>query len=233
MHPFNFTLEQTLDTITLNGEIMNVRSLIVEFIGTMFLVLVIGLTVIDPWDVTLAPIAIASVLMVMIYAGGAISGAHYNPAVTLAVWMRGKCAAGDVVPYMLAQVAGALVAGMAVNFFKAGAVIVPASPDAGKALLFEMLFTFALTYVVLHVATSKKTSGNSYFGLAIAFTVLAGVYAGHGISGGVLNPAVAIGVTTMGLSAMGNIWIFLVGNFLGAALAAIVYKMVNPDEFSK
>ncbi len=209
---------------------MNARPLIVEFIGTLFLVLVIGLTVIESGTANLYPFPIVAILMVMIYAGAAISGAHYNPAVTLAVWIRGKCATSDVVPYMLAQVAGALVAAIAVNFFKAGAVVIPPTLDAGRALLFEILFTFALSYVVLNVATSKKTAGNSYFGLAIAFTVLAGAYAGHGISGGVLNPAVAAGVTVMGLSAMGNIWIYLVGNFIGGALAAVVYKLVNPDE---
>lgn len=209
---------------------MNSKSLIVEFIGTFFLVLVIGLTVIAPGAGTLAPLAIASMLMVMVYAGGPISGAHYNPAVTLAVWMRGKCASSDVAPYMISQIAGAIVAGLLVSFLKAGAMVTPAAPDVAKALLVEVLFTFALAYVVLSVATSKKSSGNSYFGLAIGFTVLAGAYAGGGISGGVFNPAVAVGITTMGLSSVGNIWIFLVGNFAGAALAAMVYKMVNPDE---
>ncbi len=206
------------------------KSYIVEFIGTFFLVLVIGLTVIDPGASQFAPLAIGAALMVMIYAGGHISGGHYNPAVTLAVWMRGKCPAGDVMPYMLSQIAGAAVAALVVGFLKPDAMTIPGSPDPIRALVAEILFTFALCYVVLQVATSAKTAGNHYFGIAIGFTVFAGACAVGGISGAAFNPAVAVGITMMGLSSAGNIWIFLVGNFAGAALAAGVYKAVNPGE---
>jgi aquaporin Z len=203
---------------------------LVEFIGTFFLVLVIGLSVIEPGAGAMAPLAIGATLMVMVYAGGHLSGGHYNPAVTLAVYLRGKCAAKDVAPYMVAQVLGGVVAALVVGFDKAGANVVAGAPDVVKALLNEALFTFALCYVVLNTATSSKNAGNSYYGLAIGFTVVAGAYAGGAISGGAYNPAVACGVTVMGLSAVGNIWIFLVGNFAGGALAAFVYKFVNPDE---
>jgi aquaporin Z len=208
-----------------------VKNYIVEFIGTFFLVLVIGLTVIEPGAGSLAPLAIGATLMVMVYAGGPISGAHYNPAVTLAVWMRGKCDTKDVAPYMVAQVLAGVTAGWIVTILKPDAIVTAASPNVMHALIVELLFTFALAYVVLNVATSKKGSGNSYFGLAIGFTVTAAAYAGGAISGGAYNPAVATGVTAMGLSSLGNIWIFLLGNFAGGALAAIVYKMVNPDEY--
>jgi len=208
------------------------KNYLVEFVGTFFLVLVIGLTVIEPGAGALAPLAIGSTLMVMVYAGGHISGGHYNPAVTLAVWMRGKCGAKDVAPYMVSQILGGVVAALVVGFCKPNANVTAASPDVVRAFLVELLFTFALCYVVLNTATSKKNSGNSYYGLAIGFTVLAGAYAGGAISGGAYNPAVAFGITTMGLSALSNIWIFLVGNFAGAALAATVYKLANPGEFS-
>ncbi len=206
------------------------KNILVEFIGTFFLVLVVGLTVIDPGAGSLAPLAIGSALMVMVYAGGHISGGHYNPAVTLAVWMRGKCDSKDVAPYMGAQVVAGIVAALIVKFLKADAIIAPSDPDAIRALLVEFLFTFALCYVVLNTATSKKNAGNSYYGLAIGFTVLIGAYAGGAISGGAYNPAVAVGITTMGLSSMSNIWIFLIGNFAGGAAAATIYKMVNPEE---
>jgi aquaporin Z len=208
------------------------KNILVEFIGTFFLVLVVGLTVIDPGAGSLAPLAIGSALMVMVYAGGHISGGHYNPAVTLAVWMRGKCDTKDVPLYMAAQVAAGLIAAMIVRFLKVDAIIAPANPDAVRALLVEFLFTFALCYVVLNTATSKKNAGNSYYGLAIGFTVLIGAYAGGAISGGAYNPAVAVGITTMGLSSIGNIWIFLIGNFAGGAAAATAYKMVNPEEYN-
>ena len=209
------------------------KNYLVEFIGTFFLVLVIGLSVVDAGAGALAPLAIGSVLMVMVYAGGHISGAHYNPAVTLAVWMRGKCASKDVVPYMAAQIAAAIVAALIVNYFKSGAPVNPSTPEVAKALLNEFFFTFALAYVVLNVATSSKTAGNSYYGLAIGFTVAAAAFAGGAISGGAYNPAVAVGITTMGLSSIGNIWIFLVANFIGGAVAATVFKIVNPEEYQK
>ncbi len=203
---------------------------LVEFIGTFFLVFTIGNVVIEPGAGPLAPLAIGAVLMVMVYAGGHISGAHYNPAVTLAVWMRGKCDSKDVVPYVIAQVAAAAVAAIAVLFLKGpDAVITAGDPAANLAqvLLAEALFTFALAYVVLNVATAEGTDGNSFYGLAIGMTVMAGAFAVGGISGGVFNPAVAVGITVMGLSTWPNIWIFLVANFAGAAIAACVFKCAN------
>ena len=203
---------------------------LVELIGTFFLVLVIGLTVIAPGVSGMAPLAIGAVLMVMVYAGGPISGAHYNPAVTLAVWLRGKCKTKDVSSYMGAQVLGAVLAALLVGILKRGSYVSALSLEILPALLVELLFTFALAFVVLNVATSKKSAGNSYFGLAIGATVLAAAYAGGPISGGAFNPAVAVGITLMGLSSVSNLWIFLAANLAGGALAALVFRLVNPDE---
>ncbi|MCE9620617.1 MAG: aquaporin [Planctomycetes bacterium] len=206
------------------------KNYIVEFIGTFFLVLVVGLTVMDPGSTKFAPIAIGATLMVMVYAGGAISGGHYNPAVTLGVWMRGKCASKDVIPYWVAQCAAAFVAAWAVAYFKGNPANTAMTLDVPKALLNEFIFTFALVYVVLNTATSKKSAGNSYFGLAIGFTVVVGAFAGGAVSGGAYNPAVATGITVMGLTAAANFWVYLVGCFAGGACAALAYKAVNPDE---
>jgi aquaporin Z len=206
------------------------KNYLVEFIGTFFLILVIGLCVIEPGAGAMAPLAIGTILMVMVYAGGHISGGHYNPAVTLAVWMRGKCKAKDVPFYMLAQVIGAALAALLVLWVKKGSLIVAAEPSFKAALAMELIFTFALAFVVLNVATSKKTAGNSYYGLAIGFTVMAAAYAIGNISGCAINPAVAIGLTIMGLSKLGNLWLFIVGNFAGGALAAIIYKSVNQED---
>ena len=206
------------------------KKFLVECIGTFFLVLVVGLTVVAPGAGAMAPLAIGSMLMVMVYAGGHISGGHYNPAVTLAVWLRGKCDAKDVPWYMAAQVVGAIVAALGVGFCKRGSIVTAAQPNVLPALLIEFVFTFVLGYVVLNVATSKKTAGNSYFGLAIGMTVMAAAYAGGNISGGAFNPAVAIGITLMGLSSVGNLWIFLVGNFGGGALAAFVFRFLNSND---
>ena len=205
------------------------KTVLVECLGTFFLVLVVGLTVIAPGAGAMAPLAIGAILMVMVYAGGPISGGHYNPAVTLAVWLRGKCDVKDVPSYMGAQVAGAVAAALLVGWCKRGSVVTAMQPHVWPALLIELVFTFALAYVVLNVATTKKTAGNSYFGLAIGLTVMAAAYAGGNISGGAFNPAVAVGITLMGISPFGNLWMYLVGNFAGGALAALAFHLTNPD----
>jgi aquaporin Z len=144
--------------------------------------------------------------------------------------MRGRCPAADVPGYIIAQVAGGLIAAFVVTFIKDAGAVKAAAPDAVRALIAEFLFTFALCYVVLNVATAKATEGNSYFGLAIGFTVLVGAFAVGGVSGGAFNPAVAVGITAMGLSTLANLWIFLVGNFAGGAFAAVVFKFAHPDD---
>jgi aquaporin Z len=206
------------------------KKYIAELIGTFFLVLTIGCTVIGQGAGPLAPLAIGSALMVMIFAGGHISGGHFNPAVTLGVWMRGKCETKDVVPYMLFQVIGAVLAGLVVKFLKGGAAVAPLQPATIPALVAEFLFTFALVYVVLNVATAKETSGNSFYGLAIGFTVLVGAFSVGNISGGAFNPAVATGISVLGLSSWHNIWIYLVAEFGGAALAAGAFSTLNTAE---
>ena len=203
---------------------------ITELIGTFFLVFTIGCTVIIGGGGVIPPLAIGSALMVMIYAGGHISGGHYNPAVTLGVWIRGRCASKDVVPYWVAQVAGAALAAAAVGYLKGDVVVKPKALAFGPPFLAELLFTFALVYVVLNVATSKATSGNSFYGLAIGFTVLTGAFAVGGISGGAFNPAVAIGISIMGLAAWSSLWIYLVANFAGGLLAGLTFKFLNPDD---
>ena len=206
------------------------RNYLVEFIGTFFLVLVIGLTSINPGAGVIAPLAIGAVLMVMIYAGGHLSGAHYNPAVTIAAWIRGKCPSKDVLPYIVSQVLAGIIAATVVIFLKQPTSVSEASLATFPALATEFLFTFALVYVVLNTTTSKRTEGNSYYGLAIGFTIMVGAFAGGPISGGVYNPAVAVGISTMGLSAWNNIWIYLVGTIAGGSIGALVYKVVNQDE---
>ncbi|MDV6341618.1 aquaporin [Nitrosomonas sp. Is24] len=202
---------------------------IVECIGTFFLLLTIGLTVIPGSAGVIAPLAIGSVLMVMVYAGGYISGAHYNPAVTLAVLIRGKCTMADVPVYLTAQILGA-VAGALTAQFLVGSGTAAGTIDVTKSLIAEFLFTFALAYVVLNVATAKGTSGNSFYGLAIGFVVMAGAFSVGGISGGAFNPAVAIAAPLMGLMDWNNIWIHISADFAGGALAAIVFNILNRDD---
>jgi aquaporin Z len=206
------------------------KKYLAELIGTFFLVLTIGCTVIGHGAGALAPLAIGSALMVMIFAGGHISGGHFNPAVTLGVWLRGKCETKDVAPYMIFQIMGAVLAALVVKFLKGGTAIAPLQPATVPAFLAEFLFTFALVYVVLNVATVNGTSGNSFYGLAIGFTVLVGAFSVGNISGGAFNPAVATGISVLGLSSWQKIWIYLVAEFAGAAVAAGAFKVVDPPE---
>jgi len=199
-----------------------------ELLGTFFLVLVIGLTG--------NPIAIGSMLMAAVYMGGHVSGAHYNPAVTFAILIRKKIEAKEAVMYILFQIIGAMSAAL-VFYIIHGYSFAPA-PAPGfhydlKPLMIEMIFTFALASVVLNVATNKKTEGNQYYGLAIGFTVLAAAFAGGPISGGVYNPAVAIGPMIIdaatGGQSLSHLWIYLVGPLVGGGAAGVFYNMNNKE----
>jgi aquaporin Z len=208
------------------------RKYATELIGTFFLVFTICASV--RAGAALAPIAIGGVLAAMVFAGGHISGAHYNPAVTLAVYLRGRMPAGDLLPYWAAQLAGGLLAALASRGM-AGAVAGPAFTAAGHlgaAFAAEIAVTFALAYVVLNVATSRDHPDNSFYGLAIGLTVLAGAVAFGGLSGGVFNPAVAIGVSTAGLVSWSMLWLYLVANLAGGAAAAVAFRVLNPTDLA-
>jgi aquaporin Z len=209
------------------------RRYTVEFIGTFFLVFTIGMVAFEPNSAPkgFAPLAIGAALMVMIYAGGHISGGHYNPAVTLAAAIRGRCPWSDVPGYWIAQVLGAVAAVVVVPIAKGTPAIEPLKLTVLPTLLAEFLFTFALAYVVLNVATAKNNAGNSNYGLAIGFTVLTGAYAVGPISGGAFNPAVAVALAGWGvLPSTTAIWMYLVANFLGGALAGFAFNSLNPDD---
>jgi len=218
-----------LDVIQIQTKPNIMNKLITEFIGTFFLVLTIGCTVVPGAEGVIAPLAIGSALMIMIYAGGHISGAHYNPGVTLAVWMRGRCETKDVVPYIAAQIAGAFIAALVVGFLYGSgeALKIESTP---KAFVAEALFSFAIAYVVLNVATAKRNANNSFYGLAIGFTVVVGAFAVGGVSGGAFNSAVALGAAKMGLVGFADIWIHIAANLVAGALAATVFKIANPDD---
>jgi aquaporin Z len=200
-----------------------------EFIGTFFLVLTVGMTVLTPGAGPFAPLAIGAILAALIYAGGHISGGHYNPAVSLAVFLRGRLNVKDLGVYWVAQVLAAVAAAFTVIHLKGGTEKAPMNLGL-NAILAEFLFTFALCYVVLNVATSKLTEGNSYFGIAIGFTVLAGAYAVGTLSSAAFNPAVAIGQSLMNLTSWNHLWMFLIGNFAGAIAAAFVFRAAQRDE---
>lgn len=207
------------------------RKYTTELIGTFFLVFTIFGAITS--GSALAPLAIGGVLAAVIYAGGHISGAHYNPAVTLAVFLRGRLPGAEVLPYMAAQVLGAIAAAGAGRL-----VFTAANPTAlelsgqqiGAAFVAELLGTFVLAFVVLNVATSKDHPENSFYGLAIGFTVMAGAVALGGVSGAVFNPAVAFGVVAAGLVSGPALAVYLTACLAGGALAAVAFRYLNPAD---
>jgi len=200
-----------------------------EFVGTFFLVFTIGCSVLV--GTPMAPLAIGASLMVMVYMGGHISGAHYNPAVSLGLVLRGSFAASEYGAYVAAQLLGAIVASLAV-WLVTGRTFVPA-PAMGAsivaALLVEILYTTALALVVMNVATAPATAGNSFYGLAIGFTVGAGAFAGGPISGGAFNPAVGLGPALIhaiiGRGSITHVWLYIVGPCIGAVIAESIFKV--------
>ncbi len=229
------------------------KKLIIEFIGTFILVATVGNAVVS--GSSLAPLAIGASLMIAIYAGGHISGAHYNPAVTVAVWRRGKIGFIEMLFYWGAQIAGGIAAALLVRFIHtptvldivntfsapanefqaqvlgAKAKVQPAGTAPGHIVfVVELIWTAILAWVVLNVATAKKNDGNSFYGLAIGFTVASGAVAVGGISGGVFNPAVFAGLAIMGLKPWSSLLLFWGAQLLGGLVAAIVFNATVEDK---
>jgi aquaporin Z len=205
------------------------RKLVVEFVGMFLFVFTVGMATNKAGAGALAPLAIGSVLMVMVFAGGHVSGGHFNPAVSTAVFLRRRMAGIEFATYVVTQLVAAVLAGFVVRYVGGREAHAPVA-STGKMLVAEFLFTFALAWVVLHVATASGTLGNSFYGLAIGFTVVTGAFAVGGISGGAFNPAVAIGAMVTGLLEWSNIWIYLIAELLGAAVAAYLFLFVLPGE---
>ena len=199
--------------------------LITEFIGTFFLTLTICTAAAFGTAGSHAPFAIASTLMVMIYAGGHVSGAHYNPAVTVSIYMRGACEKSDVAPYIASQVAAGVAAALvASNVLMPDADVATMTMDTSPALAAELMFTFALAYVILNVATSESTEGNGYYGAAIAFVVLAGALTVGSISGASFNPAVTASLVSAGVLEATDSWVHIVPQLAGGVMAALVFN---------
>jgi len=206
------------------------RKLAVEFIGMFLFVFTVGMATesANKSGAILAPLAIGSLLMVIVFAGGHVSGGHYNPAVSTAVFIRGKIKSHEYLAYILTQFIAAALAGLVVNAV-GGKETAGATASTGKMLVAEFLFTFALAYIVLNVATAKGTEGNSFYGLAIGFTVVVGAISVGWISGGAFNPAIALGASVLGAFKWAHIWIYLLADFLGGAAAAGAFLYIQGE----
>jgi len=207
-----------------------------EFVGTFMLILTVGCNVLTGspvWAVT----SIACTLMVCIYALGGVSGANFNPAVSLALGIAKKLEWKDVGIYMGCQVAGGICAGLVYGLALWDVFNLAPTPGFAwwQAGLAEFLYTFMLCFVVLNVACSRMHAGqNQFYGLAIGFVVVAGGYGAGHISGGCFNPAVAIGidVSSAGLG-FGWCFVYTFFEFVGAAVAAVLFQVCRPEDFDE
>ncbi len=201
----------------------------VELLGTFFLVFTIGMVVVEPVLGYMGPLVIGAVLIGLVYAGAGISGAHYNPAVTVTFWLRGVFSKSEILPYVFSQVVAAIAAGSLVLYLKGGPIVDTMDLNVVPTFLVEYIFTFLLCFVIIIVATSPKTEGNRYYGFAIGMVVITGAYIAGGISGGAFNPSVAVGFITMGTANLHHIWIFILANFLGGITAPVLYKYLSSE----
>jgi len=212
---------------------MATEKYVAEFVGTYLLVFTVGCNVLSGSPVWAAT-SIACVLMVSIYALGGVSGANFNPAVSVTLGLSNKLEWKEVGIYSVVQIIAGICAGLSYGalFFK----VFNLEPQPGfgwwEAALAEVLYTFMLCFVVLNVATASKNAGNQFFGLAIGFVIIAGGYAAGGISGGAFNPAVALGIDVSS-AGLGFGWGFAYTGYelIGAALASGLFRVVRPDEF--
>lgn len=207
------------------------KKYIVELIGTFFLVFTVGMSV--RGGAALPPVAIGGILMVMIFGGGHVSGGHYNPAVSLAAFIRGALAKADLLPYWVAQVVGGLLAGLVVNFVLGPSTGTPASFALVPSLVVEFLATFALAWTVLNVATARGTANNSFYGLAIGGTVMAMAFAVGAVSGGAFNPAVGFALPLMGMVESGQCLVYLGADLAGGLVAGLAFNALVRSSESK
>jgi len=206
-----------------------------EFIGTYILVLTVGLNVLGKSPA--GAFSIAASLMCMIYALGDVSGANFNPAVTLAIFLSklAPMEAAEVGMYMAVQVAGGVLAAFTYAGIYSGQTF-PLGPGAsygwGQVAAAEIVFTLVLCLVVLCVAVSTKTGNGTMFGLAIGSCVTVGGFAIGSISGGSLNPAVSCGIAAAQILNGGIFYkalIYSVLEFIGAAGAAGIVMVSHKD----
>eukprot|EP00747_Dinoflagellata_sp_TGD_P126013 gnl/TRDRNA2_/TRDRNA2_174230_c4_seq6.p1 gnl/TRDRNA2_/TRDRNA2_174230_c4~~gnl/TRDRNA2_/TRDRNA2_174230_c4_seq6.p1 ORF type:complete len:456 (-),score=83.06 gnl/TRDRNA2_/TRDRNA2_174230_c4_seq6:107-1474(-) len=207
-----------------------------EFVGTFLLMFTVGCNVITGSPVWAAT-SIACVLAVSIYALGGVSGANFNPAVSLALGICNKMPWKEVGVYSVVQIAGGIVGGTAAGALMWQVVhLEPLKPYTWlQAGIVELLYTSMLCFVVLNVAASKRHSGkNQFYGLAIGFVIVAGGYGAGHISGGCFNPAVAFGIDVSSAK-LGFGWALAYTGFevVGAALAAALFRVCRPEDFNE
>lgn len=197
------------------------RGYLAEFLGTFFLVFTFLSAAAS--DAPLAAVSVSAMLVATVWAGAHISGAHFNPAISLGVFLQHRLSLADLFSYWAAQLLGALVAssiGMWIFELPHRALDVSRSDGLLPALVVELLFTFALVYVVLSIGASKDQKTNLFYGLAMGLVVLAGTLTVAQVSGAAFNPAIAFGMAVAGEFGWSSIWVYLLAEMAGGGVAA-------------
>ena len=226
------------------------KKLVAEFIGTMVLVIcgcgtamLVGCNAAVGCGYILTALAFGLTIVAMAYSIGNISGCHINPAVSLGVLMTGGMTFAEFIQYVIAQCLGALVgSGVLCVIFELGDVLdltggfganglASLADSALAGLLVEIVLTFIFVIAILGV-TSKKASHGSFGGLVIGLTLTLVHILGIGLTGTSVNPARSFGPAVVAAitgvtGPISCLWVFIVGPFIGAALAAIVYKFLE------
>lgn len=172
----------------------------------------------------MAPLAVGAVLGSLVFAGAHVSGAHYNPAVSLAVFLSSKLSLFTLIGYWVVQFIGAIMAAFVVAYLKGNIASTALTIAFWPTLIGEFLFSFALCFVALNTTAKNETIPNSYFGWAIGFIVLAGAYSVGPITGAAFNPAVAVGFGFLNLFLWANMWVYFVAALIGAAISALIFR---------
>jgi aquaporin Z len=210
------------------------KKYLTEGIGTFFLLFITILTSQNPDIALAAPLAAGAALLAMTYVGERISGAHYNPAITLAMLMRASTSRTDAIYYIMAQLIGgvlaALIGGFLLNCNTGQEIQMHYNKMGICSIVAEFCGAFGLTYVFMNVNNPRQTAEKSFSGIAMGFTLAGFIYALRSISGGVFNPALALSLLTIGALDGSDLWIYLAGAILGAAAANTVFLVVNSNE---
>ena len=201
------------------------KKLFIELFGTYFLVLIIGLS-------SGNALAVGFGLIVLVYCGAHISGAHYNPVVTLAMLIQKEISVTDSFKYFFSQILGSTLASLTIYLMNTNMQVQPVLGDSIYPIFFsEIIFTFLLVFVILNVATHPNLKGNSFYGIAIGLTVMVGIFSVGPISGAVFNPAVSLGpsiidaITSEGVSHYFT-WYYIIFPFIGSILAVLGFKFL-------
>lgn len=212
----------------------DLKKCFVEFVGTFFLCFTVLCCVLLSANPTIAALTIGLVLAVLVYAGGPVSGGHYNPAVSLGIFLIGRMGAKKTLLYCVFQIFGAAYAALIAFSLTSVFQLTPATDfKIVPMMVAEIVFTTLLVYVVMFTAVSKRVQGNNYFGFAIGSSVAVGIGAVGTICLTAFNPAVAIALLVANVAVTKVVWCTIIANLIASVVAAVLFRLLTLDDVEK